>query len=214
MATGSPRLVRNRDAACLPGTEALIREQHGDIPVVFIRPAGVYDDEGHAVFLAHQIARTHERKLNSRVYPGNLDAGQPYLHLNDLVEALLRIVEHRQDLPPVLPLLLAEEETLTFRELQHQIGCLVQGEKWDTVRIPQAIASAGAALGDKVLDQDPFIRSWMVEIATSRTRRRRCAESRRTARANTRRCRTCRRPCRSTCRECATCTSRFCGCTG
>lgn len=147
-------------------TEALIREQRGDLPVVFVRPAGVYDDEGHAVFLAHQIARIYERKLNGRVYPGNLDTGQPYIHLDDLVDALLRIVERRKSLPAALPLLLAEEETLTFRELQHQIGCLVHGEQWDTLRIPQAIASAAAALEEKVLDEDPFIRPWMVESAS------------------------------------------------
>lgn len=58
-------------------TEQLIHEQRGNMPVVYIRPAGVYDDEGHAVFLAHQIARIYERQLNSRVYPGSLDSGQP-----------------------------------------------------------------------------------------------------------------------------------------
>lgn len=147
-------------------TETLIREQRGDVPVVFVRPAGVYDDQGHAVFLAHQIARIYQRKLNSRVYPGNLDTGQPYLHLDDLVDALLRIVERRKSLPPVLPLLLAEEKTLTFRQLQELIGHLVHGEHWGTVRIPQAIASAGAALEEKVLDEDPFIRPWMVGIAS------------------------------------------------
>lgn len=147
-------------------TESLIREQHGELPVVFVRPAGVYDDQGHAVFLAHQIARIYERKLNSRVYPGNLDTGPPYIHLEDLVDALVRIVQRRKALPPVQPLLLAEEETLTFRELQHQIGCLLHGEEWDTRRIPQALASAGAVLEEKVLDEDPFIRPWMVEIAS------------------------------------------------
>lgn len=146
--------------------EQLIREQRGEVPVVFVRPAGIYDDRCHAVFLAHQIARIYERKLNSRVYPGNLDSGQPYLHLDDLVDALLRSVQRRKALPPLLPLLLAEEETRTFRQLQHQIGRLVHGEGWVTASIPQAVASAGAAVEDKVLDEDPFIRPWMVEHAS------------------------------------------------
>lgn len=147
-------------------TERLVREQRGDLLVVFVRPAGVYDDQGHAVFLAHQIARIYERKLNSRIYPGNLEAGQPYLHLQDLVEALLRIVQRRKALAPVQPLLLAEEETLSFRQLQDRIGCLLHGEEWETRRIPQAVASAGAVLEQKLLDEDPFIRPWMVEIAS------------------------------------------------
>ena len=48
-------------------TERLLHEQHGKIPLVLIRPAGVYDDQGHAVFLAHQIARIYERHLQSRL---------------------------------------------------------------------------------------------------------------------------------------------------
>jgi len=147
-------------------TERLIREQRGKIPAVFVRPAGVYDDEGHAAFLAHQIARIHERKANSRVYPGSLDRGQPFLHIDDLVDALLAIVERRHALPPELPLLLAEERTPTFGELQHAIGCLVHGEDWKTTEIPAGIARLGVVLEDKVLDEDPFIRPWMVDIAS------------------------------------------------
>jgi nucleoside-diphosphate-sugar epimerase/uncharacterized membrane protein len=147
-------------------TENLIREQRGKIPVVFVRPAGVYDDLGHAAFLAHQIARIHERKRNSRVYPASLDTGQPWLHLDDLVDALSAIVERRRELPHELPLLLAEERTPTFRELQHEIGCLVHGEEWTTLEIPAAVARVGAKLQDELLDQDPFVRPWMVDIAS------------------------------------------------
>ena len=62
-------------------TEQLLREVHGGIPLVLLRPAGVYDDRCHAAFLSHQIARLYERRLTARVYPGDISAGQPYLHL-------------------------------------------------------------------------------------------------------------------------------------
>lgn len=146
--------------------ERLIREQRDDIPAVFVRPAGVYDDQGHAAFLAHQIARIHERRLNGRVYPGDLDSGQPFLHIDDLVDALVRIVERRGQLPAELPLLLAEPETLSFRELQDAIGCLIHGEHWETVHMPPALARAGAVLEAEVFDVDPFVRPWMVDIAS------------------------------------------------
>ncbi len=147
-------------------TEKLIREERGKTPAVFIRPAGVYDDLGHAAFLVHQIARIYERQLNSRVYPGSLDTGQPFLHLDDLTDALLRTVERRRELPAELPLLLGEPRTPTFRELQHAIGCLIHGEEWDTQKIPSSVARIGAALEAKVFDEDPFIRPWMVDIAS------------------------------------------------
>ena len=106
-------------------TERLIREARDGIPVVLIRPAGVYDDQGHAAFLAHQIARIYERKLNSRVYPGDLDTGQAYLHLDDLTAALLRIVERRNELPPELPLLLGEPaESTTEAGIDTSFECM------------------------------------------------------------------------------------------
>ncbi|WP_330970198.1 NAD-dependent epimerase/dehydratase family protein, partial [Lysobacter sp. A3-1-A15] len=44
-------------------TEQMLLERHGSIPVVLLRPAGVYDDGGHSAFLAQQIARIFERQL-------------------------------------------------------------------------------------------------------------------------------------------------------
>jgi nucleoside-diphosphate-sugar epimerase len=146
-------------------TEKLIREQHGDIPVVIVRPAGVYDDMGRAAFLAHQIARIHERLLISRVYPGDPDTGQPFLHIDDLTDALLAIVERRHDLPQETALLLGEPETPTFAELQRDLGRLIHGEEWETQAIPKSIARTGAWVQGEVLDQDPFIRPWMVDIS-------------------------------------------------
>lgn len=64
-------------------TEELIRAQRGDIPVVILRIAGVYDDRCHSIPLAHQIQRIFERKLTSHVFPGDISHGQAFLHLED-----------------------------------------------------------------------------------------------------------------------------------
>ncbi|MEO8409436.1 MAG: NAD-dependent epimerase/dehydratase family protein [Propionivibrio sp.] len=147
-------------------TEELLREQHGKIPLVILRPAGIYDDHCHATFLAHQIARIHQRQMTSRVYPGDLQAGQPLLHLDDLCDALRRVVERRHDLPEETTLLLGESEVLSFGEIQKIAGNLIHDEDWQTRSIPAAMAASGAWLQDKVLDEDPFIRPWMVEISS------------------------------------------------
>ncbi|MCT9000289.1 SPW repeat domain-containing protein [Chelativorans intermedius] len=146
-------------------TEKLIRDQRGEIPIVMARPAGVYDDLCRSAFLSHQIARIYERLLVSHVYPGDLDTGQPFIHLDDLTDALLGIVERRKELPPEIPLLLGETETPTFGELQREIGKLIHGEEWETRQIPKSVARTGAWVQGKVLDQDPFIRPWMVDIS-------------------------------------------------
>lgn len=151
-------------------TEALLREQHGDIPLVILRPAGIYDDRCHAAFLAQQIERIHQQRFTSQVYPGDLQAGQPLLHLDDLCDALQRVVNRRQELPHETTLLLGETETIGFGEIQKIVGNLIHGEDWQTSSIPAALAESGAWLQDKVLDEDPFIRPWMVEISSDHYR--------------------------------------------
>ncbi|MGH8078257.1 MAG: NAD-dependent epimerase/dehydratase family protein, partial [Lysobacter sp.] len=146
-------------------TERLIREQRGDVPAVLVRPAGVYDDRCHSAFLAHQIARIYERRLISHMYSGDLDTGQPFLHLDDLSDALLRIVERRAELPSELPLLLGEGETMGFGEIQDELGWLIHGEAWQTLEIPKAVARTGAWVENEVLDEDAFIKPWMVDIS-------------------------------------------------
>ena len=146
-------------------TEQLIRAQRGETPAVFVRPAGVYDDLCHSPFLAHQIARIRERKPISHLYPGNIDRGQPFLHLDDLGDALLRIVERRKELPAEVSFLLGESETLSFDRLQRELGRLIHGEEWETQHVPKTLAKAGAWLEGDVLGEDPFIRPRMVDIA-------------------------------------------------
>jgi nucleoside-diphosphate-sugar epimerase len=147
-------------------TERLIREQRGDIPVVLLRIAGVYDDVGHSIPIAHQIQRVYEKKLTGRVFPGDTAHGQAYLHLDDLVEAFARLVQRRAALPEALTLLLGEEETLSYDQVQDMLGHLLHGEDWETHEIPETIAKVGAWVQDKTaLGGDPFIKPWMVRMA-------------------------------------------------
>src|SRR3546814_12715112 len=74
-------------------TEALLAAQHGEIPIVILRPAGVYDERCRAAFLAQQIANIYERPFVSYVYPGDPAAGQPYLHIDDLCDAVMRTID-------------------------------------------------------------------------------------------------------------------------
>jgi nucleoside-diphosphate-sugar epimerase len=146
-------------------TEQLIREQHDGMPVVIVRPGGVYDDGGHSAFLAQQIARIYERQLVGHVYPGALETGQPFLHLADLVAALLAIVLRRAELPGQLTLLLAEPEAIGTGDMQQTLGRLLHGEDWVTRQIPKPVAKAGAWLQNDVLDEHTFVRDWMIDSA-------------------------------------------------
>ncbi len=148
-------------------TEAVLRNERGTIPTVVLRIAGVYDDDCHSIPLAHQIQRIYERRLTSHVFPGHISHGQAFIHLDDLVDALLMAVQRRPGLPPELTLLLGEAETLSYDELQHQLGRLIHGEEeWETREIPKTVAKTGAWLQDTLpLAEEPFIKPWMINLA-------------------------------------------------
>jgi nucleoside-diphosphate-sugar epimerase len=147
-------------------TEDLILAERGATPIVLLRISGVYTDRCHSIPLAQQIQRIYERKLVSHVFPGHIAHGQAFLHLDDLVDTFVGLVHLRKELPPALPLLVGEAETLSYDELQHQFGRLIHDEEWETREIPKPLARAGAWIQGAVpFGEDPFIKPWMIDHA-------------------------------------------------
>ncbi|MBR2172929.1 MULTISPECIES: vitamin K epoxide reductase family protein [unclassified Sphingopyxis] len=144
-------------------TEALLHEHHGKIPVVYLRAAGVYDDDGRSAFLAQQISQIYEHRLISHFYPGMLCAAQSSVHRDDLADAVLRLVDRRHDLPTELPLLIGEPEAPGYAEIQDIVGEALHGEGWKTIRIPQPLAKAGIILQNEALGREDFIQPWMID---------------------------------------------------
>ncbi|MGH2374534.1 MAG: NAD-dependent epimerase/dehydratase family protein [bacterium] len=147
-------------------TEEVIRAERGDIPVVILRIAGVYDNVGHSAPLPRQIQRIYERNLEAYVFPGDLSHGQAFVHLDDVVDLHEVLVAGRMNLPPEVTLLAGEPETLTYGELQRVLGRLIHKEEWRTRRIPKWLAKAGVRLQQTLpLDGRPFIKPWMIDLA-------------------------------------------------
>jgi nucleoside-diphosphate-sugar epimerase len=126
---------------------------------------GIYTDRCHQPTLAHQIQRIYERQMTSHLFPGSTAHGQPLMHLDDLVDALARVVAHRADLPPETVLLLGEPETMSYDALQHTLARLIHDEDWETRQIPKAVAKTGAWMEGLLPGEEPFIKPWMVDIA-------------------------------------------------
>ncbi len=147
--------------------EQVLRENRGDIPVVFLRFAGVYDDEGHSAFLAEQIAGVYEHRVSAHLYPGMLCAAQSALHLDDLTKAVEQTIAHRTDLEGEMPILVGEPETLGYAEIQDIVHCQIHGEEWTTVRIPKSVAKLGTWIEEEVLGHDGFVKQWMVDDANA-----------------------------------------------
>lgn len=149
-------------------TEQLIRDERGDIPAVLLRVSGVYDDLCHSIPLAQQIQRINEGDLTSRFYSGSTAHGSAFLHMDDLVDAIERVVERRATLPPELALLLGEPEALSYDELQHTMARLIRGASQETIALPSALAplaKAGAWVLGHMPGRKGFIKPWMIDRA-------------------------------------------------
>jgi len=147
-------------------TEELIRRERGGIPIVLMRIAGVYSDLCDSIPIANQIQRINEKQLTSRFYPADPARGQSFVHLDDLIDALVLAIERRKQLPPETTLLIGEPDTVSYGDLQEELGRLLHGEAWNTYRIPAVIAKAGAWVQDNLpFGPEPFIKPWMIDRA-------------------------------------------------
>lgn len=146
-------------------TEEVILREHGDIPAVILRISGVYDDFCDSIPLAQQIHRIYDKKLTSHFWPGDSEAGQSFMHLEDLTSAIEATIQRRHDLGSECVLLLGEDEVVPYGTLQNDIGNLLHGQDWLTLSIPKPIAKVGAWARDAAPGPDPFIQPWMIDFA-------------------------------------------------
>jgi nucleoside-diphosphate-sugar epimerase len=154
--------------------ENVVRTQHGNIPVLVLRIAGMYTDHCESATLAQQMQRIHQRSLIGRVFPGDISHGQAFVHLDDLCDAFALAVERRKRLPADLTLLIGEPETPSYAQLQDGFAQAMHGQPWPTAEIPKSVAKTGAWLQDKAEDvvpdaidqgEEPFIKPYMIDLA-------------------------------------------------
>lgn len=146
--------------------ECVIHCQRERIPIVILRIAGVYDQTTHSIPLANQMKRIYEQRLVSHLFAGDLSHGQSFVHLDDVLDAIILAIEKRHQLPKAVTLLIGEPETLGYAELQRSIGLHLHGRPWATVRVPKPIAKFGAWLQQQLpVIKETFIKPWMIDRA-------------------------------------------------
>ncbi|PHQ33238.1 NAD-dependent epimerase/dehydratase family protein [Rhodopirellula bahusiensis] len=146
-------------------TERLIRDGHPNVRSVFLRIAGVYTDYGQQPTIVQQIKRIYEKDFQGHFFPGDSEAGQSVVHLDDTVDAIVRTVERREAIEPKTAILIGEADPVSYESLQNQIGNELHGDEWATLYVPPAIAKVGAAVTDAVQGGDAFIKPFMIEMA-------------------------------------------------
>lgn len=155
--------------------EEAVLQEHGRIPCVNLRLAGVYDDQTLVPTMAQQFARIYERDMQSYFYSGSTLVGQAMLHREDMLDAFRRTIDRRAVLPGETAILVGEADAIGYDALQDRLGALMHGvAEWPTVRVPKAVAAAGlwaqAQLEPVIPDAidkgaAPFVRPFMAEMA-------------------------------------------------
>ncbi len=156
--------------------EEVIAEHRGDVPVAILRLAGLYDEQSAVPTLSHQIARIYNRGLKSHLHSGNPDAGQAFIHRDDMLRLFEAVIERRDDLPDDMAILAGEEEAVSYRRLQDAIGTEIHGaDHWETLTLPKPVAKLGAKLEvaaepivPDTIDkgEKPFLRSFMIDLSS------------------------------------------------
>lgn len=146
-------------------TEKLIHNLRGKMKSVILRIAGVYDNLCHSIPISHQIQRIYEKKLESRLFPGDTSHGAAFLHMTDLVDAIELAVDKRHSLPDDLILLLGEPVTYSYAHLQERITALLHHKAFHTRSISKWLAKIGAWFEGLLPMTTPFIKPWMIDFA-------------------------------------------------
>ncbi|HEY9677734.1 MAG TPA: NAD(P)-dependent oxidoreductase [Drouetiella sp.] len=147
-------------------TEHVLVKEHGKIPIVNLRIAGVYSDDCQSIPLANQIQRIYEHRIEGHLYSGDVDVRQAFVHMEDLVLAFEACVQNADKLSEMETFNIGEEEALSYDETQRIIARQLFDEPWPTLDVPKPIAKVGAWVEDKLpLPDKPFIKPWMIDRA-------------------------------------------------
>jgi nucleoside-diphosphate-sugar epimerase len=167
-----PRWAYPRSKAA---AEEVVLQEHGAIPCVNLRLAGVYDEHSLVPTMAEQFARIYERDMQSYFYSGSTLVGQAMLHRDDMLDAFRRTIDRRRTLGSETAILVGEADAIGYDALQDRLGALMHGvDDWTTLQVPKPLAAAGlwaqARLEPLIPDaidkgQAPFVRPFMAEMA-------------------------------------------------
>jgi len=147
-------------------TEKVINDLHGDIPAVVMRIAGCYDDLCHSIPIAHNIQRIYQHEVDAHLYPGNVTHGNPFLHLEDLTDAIQLAITKRNELPNPFVVIIGEDKTMSYADLQNAISEILEHKDYHVYRVPKWLAKDGAWVENRLpFFNDNFIQPWMIDMA-------------------------------------------------
>lgn len=150
-------------------SEKLLEGTRINNPVVELVLSGVYSDMCELVPLFQQIERVRQGSLEAYFYPGEVEHGLTYVHVDDCADAFARAIKRYEgERAGVYRLLIGEEEPVSYREIHDRASRAFRGKTRPILPMPRGLAKLGAwGLGKvgSALGRRRFIQPWMVDFA-------------------------------------------------
>lgn len=149
--------------------ERLFAERAGELPVVVLRLGGVFSDWCELPPLASLMQLWCRRGPLGRCMPGSGAAGFPYIHREELVRGVIRVVERRQLLDRHEVLFLAEDGCTRHRDLFAPIRrCCGRDPDAPPIHLPSRLVASLLVLklaANALLRRNTYERPWMMAYA-------------------------------------------------
>jgi nucleoside-diphosphate-sugar epimerase len=146
--------------------ETLMWEYQDRIPTCIVRPAAIFSDWCEYEPLDAFLRTWCSRSWNSLILGGRGMSAIPYLHVEDFLSFLVRVVEKRNELRPSEVLLASPDGCTSHRELFTAATTSYFGAPRRPLLLPKPLAGLGVSLREhygRLRRRLPFERSWMID---------------------------------------------------
>ncbi len=146
--------------------ENMMREYQDRIPSCILRLTAIFSDWCEYEPLNEFFQTWCSNRWNARIQGGKGESAIPYLHIRDLVQFYLRVIEKIDRLKPLEVLQASPNGSTTHLELYREATRFFFGDSRSSIHVPKPLARSGIILRERLgrlLGNIPFERSWMAD---------------------------------------------------
>jgi nucleoside-diphosphate-sugar epimerase len=154
-----PPYSRSKRAA-----EELVQEYRHRLPTAILRLAAICDDWCRYEPLANSLEIWCSNQWHARILPGRGHWAVPYLHIQELVEFFLKVIEKHEKLRPAEILQASPDGATSLLDLYRVATCTFFGALRAPIFLPKSIAHIGIMMREdfgRITGNIPFERTWM-----------------------------------------------------
>jgi nucleoside-diphosphate-sugar epimerase len=146
--------------------EEMSKEYSEFFPCTIIRFAAVYSDWCEYPPLYIFLNTWLSKSWNARIIGGKGESSITYIHINDLIKLLLRVIEKSSELPAIDTYVASPAGTVSHNDLFREATKYYYGHSAKSFHIPKLIATPGVIIRSflgKLFGSEPFEKLWMMQ---------------------------------------------------